>query len=503
MGIIQRQGLKSSIISYFGVAIGGLSTLFIYPHALEIIGLFRALFDASVLIGIVVMMGSSVSAVRFFPRYEDTASGHGGLLSWLLMVSGIGFLLFLLVFPIFDKWMVGYIFKGDNKIYADMVFYVIPLTFLLALINLLSRYISNFRLIAIPAALEQLTIKITLPVIVVFFIKGWLSVEGVVISIVASFAFAALGMIYYLRHLGELRLTKPLIIKDKPVLKEYSWYAWYGILSGVGSQVAFKIDALMVSGMIQLQAAGVYTISLALSEIIIKPMRLLGNIAGPMLAHQIEHNKMDEVRDIYRKSSLTMTIIGAGLFFLVWTTLPYIFKLMPRTEVMQQGAYVVFFLGLAQVWDMMTGVNGEIISYSKHYRFTLYLTLFLAAVNILANLIFIPIYGLTGAALATCLSMFLFNVVKLTYIQIKFGFHPFTPRIIPVIAFVVASWLISRALPEAGNDYINLFYKGTVFTAIYGFVIWKFNISPDINHWIELGWNKAFSILKKLKSSEP
>lgn len=499
MGIIQRQSFISSIISYIGVAIGVLSTMYIYPEALEILGLFRSLFDASVLIGIVVMMGSSVSAVRFFPNYKDSTTGHGGLLTWLLIVSGVGFLAFLLVYPLLDNWLVEYVFNEGNAVYADLVIYIIPLTFLLALINLLSRYISNFRLIAVPAALEQLSIKISLPVIILVYLQGWLSIEGVVIWIVASFAFAAFGMVYYLIYLGEWKLTRPLILKDKPALKEYSSYAWYGILSGVGSQVAFRIDSLMVFSLIKSQAAGVYAISWALSEIIIKPMRLLGNIAGPMLAQKIADNKLDEVKIIYQKSSLTMTIIGAGLFFLIWTVLPDIFQLMSNSEVMQQGAYVVFFLGLAQVWDMMTGINSEIISYSKHYKFTLYLTLFLAVLNITGNFILIDMYGLAGSALATCISMFLFNVAKLTFIQVKFGFHPFTSRIIPAIGFCVGSWLVTRMLPDASSHAINLFYKSAVFTLLYGGAIWKFNISPDINHWIDLAITKATAIFKKSK----
>ena len=219
-------------------------------------------------------------------------------------------------------------------------------------------------------------------------------------------------------------------------------------------------------------------------------MRSLASIAAPLLAQKIEDNKMDEVKVIYQKSSLNMTIIGAGLFFLIWTVLPYIFGLMPNPQVMQQGAYVVFFLGLAQVFDMMTGVNNEIISYSRYYRFTLYLTLFLAVINILANLWFIPMYGLAGSALATCLSMFLFNIIKLVFIQVRFGFHPFTTRLIPAIAFCVASWLMARFLPETGSNVINLFYKAGAFTLLYGLAIWQFHISPDINHWIDLGWKK-------------
>jgi O-antigen/teichoic acid export membrane protein len=205
------------------------------------------------------------------------------------------------------------------------------------------------------------------------------------------------------------------------------------------------------------------------------------------------------VKEIYRKSSLNMTIIGAGLFFMIWTVLPYIFTMMPNSDLMQEGRYVVFFLGLAQVFDMMTGVNGEIISYSRYYRFTLYLTLFLAVINILTNLLFIPMYGLAGSALATCISLFLFNVVKLVFIQVKFKFHPFTSRLFPVIAFVLAAWLITRALPEVGSNVINLFYKSAVFTLLYGGSIWWFQISPDINHWVDLGWKKGLSLIGKQK----
>ena len=497
MGIIQRQSLKSSVISYLGVGIGILSTLYIYPHALEVIGLFRALFDSAVLIGIVVMMGSSASAIRFFPRYKDDATGHNGLLSWLLLVSGACFLVFLLAYPFLGHWLNEFVFHDKNEMYAHLVVYIIPLTFLLALINLLSRYISNFRLITIPAIFDQLTIKITLPVIVFSYLQGWLTVEGVVVAIIASFTFSAFGLIYYLKHLGEWRLTKPAIWRDKTALKEYARYSWYGLLGGVGSQVAFRIDSLMISGMIQFQAAGVYSISLALSEVISKPMRALTAISGPLLATHIENNNLDEVKNIYRKSALNMTIIGVGLFLMIWTVLPYIFNMMPNPDVIRQGTYVVFFLGLSQVFDMMTGVNNEIISYSKYYRFTLYLTLLLAGMNILANLLFIKLYGLPGAALATCLSMFIFNVVKLVFIKVKFGFYPFTPRVLVAICFGVSAWFISYLLPETRMNMVNLLYKGAVFVTLFGVAIWRFHVSPDINHWVALGWNKGVSFFQK------
>lgn len=189
-----------------------------------------------------------------------------------------------------------------------------------------------------------------------------------------------------------------------------------------------------------------------------------------------------------------MTIIGLGLFVWIWAVLPYIFQIMPNTDVMEEGEYVVFFLGLALVWDMMTGVNGEIIMYSKYYRFNLYLTLFLALVNILGNLYLIREYGITGAAMATCFSFFLFNLVKLLFVKIKFGFQPLSYMLIPVVAFSIGSLFISRWLPDTESSWINLFYKGAVFIGLYGFTIWRFRISSDINDWLERSYKKIINV---------
>ena len=491
MGVIQRQGFKYSIINFIGVGIGILSVLFIYPNALEVVGLFRSLFDASVLATIVVLLGSPTSAVRFFPKYQDPESSHRGLLSWLLIVYSTGFLLFLFFFPFLHQLISKYIFHERNRIFSDFIIYIIPLTFCIGLINLLARYISNFRRIVIPSAFENLTIKIALPVIIFIYLKGWIGVQGVVIWVVISYILATIGMTAYLYKLGQYRLTRPEILHDRPALKEYSKFSWYSLLSGIGSQIAFRIDGIMVASKIEFHASGLYAVSWAISDVIAKPMRALLAISGPIISEHMEAGKLDEVDTLYKKSSLNMTIIGLGLFLLIWSVLPFIFEIMPNTAEMKKGALVVFFLGLAQVWDMMTGLNSEIIMYSKYYRFNLYLTLFLAVTNFLANLVLIDQYGITGAAMATCFSFFLYNVIKFLFIKIKFGFQPFSVMLIPVIAFGIGAWFVCYWLSNTSNPWINMFYKGALFSLLYGLAIWKFKLSPDINQWISLAYVKG------------
>ncbi len=497
MGVIKRQGFKFSIVSFIGVGLGVMSTMFIYPKALEMVGLFRALYDASILSSIIVLLGSPTSAVRFFPKYRDESSGHKGFLTWLLMVAGIGFLVYLVFFPLLNKLMIKYLFKDDNSIYEDFIIYIIPLTFFISLTTLLGRYISNFRRIVIPSALESLTIKITLPLIILMYLMGWIKVEGIVIGVIISFALGAIGMWAYLYHLGQWKLTKPDILKDQPAIKEYSSFSWYSILSGIGNQIAFRIDGLMVAGIIRFSAGGLYAISWAVSDVIGKPMRALSAISGPMIAQYIENGDTNELRSLYRKSSLNMTIIGLGIFLLIWTVLPYIFDIMPNSEAMKEGSYVVFFLGLAQVWDMMTGVNNEIIIYSKYYRFNLFLTLFLAVTNIITVYLLIHQYGLMGAAMATCFSFFVYNLVKLIFIYNKFGFQPLSNRLIPVIAFGVGAWFVCSWIPSVHSPVITLIYKGGLFSVLYGLAIWKFHISPDINEWIAIALGRVTNLFGK------
>ena len=180
MGVIQRQGFKHSIVNLLGMAIGILSTIFIYPLAPEIVGLFRTLFDAAVLSFLVIQFGSPTSAIRFFPKYRDEESGHKGFLSWLLIIYAGGFVLYMIFFPWIHELISKQLFHERNQIYSDFIVYIIPLTFCVGLINLLSRYISNFRRIVIPSALEGLTIKIALPVLILLYLNKWISVEGVI-----------------------------------------------------------------------------------------------------------------------------------------------------------------------------------------------------------------------------------------------------------------------------------------------------------------------------------
>ncbi|MDB5261400.1 MAG: hypothetical protein JWQ14_681, partial [Adhaeribacter sp.] len=69
MGIIKRQGIQNTIISYAGVVIGYVNTVLLLPWILdeEQVGLTRLLLTLAVLYAQFSALGFANAGVKFFP----------------------------------------------------------------------------------------------------------------------------------------------------------------------------------------------------------------------------------------------------------------------------------------------------------------------------------------------------------------------------------------------------------------------------------------------------
>ena len=72
MGIIARQSIRGTIVTYMGVFVGFLTTFFVLTRFLtaEEIGLARVLIDVATLLCGLMQLGTSSSIIRFFPYFK-------------------------------------------------------------------------------------------------------------------------------------------------------------------------------------------------------------------------------------------------------------------------------------------------------------------------------------------------------------------------------------------------------------------------------------------------
>jgi len=319
MGVIQRQGLKHTIVSYFGVVIGLFSTIFIYPKVPELYGLFKVIIDATTLSVSFFSLGLSTHAVKFFPVFKNPKNGHHGFLGFLLIGSFIGFVFFLVCLPLIRYFLLDVLLKESASIelLTEFFYYLIPMVFLFTFNAIFYKYVSNFNRVVIPNIFE-LFIKITVPVLSLLFLGNLISTQFFVLGVILNYVLVFIGFLVYTKSLGQLFFKLNLNFIQPPLQKEIKKFSLFGLLNALGSQLAFKIDTLMVAGMINVTSSGVYGIALVITEVISKPAKGIIAISSPIISASWKANDLDNIKMIYQKSSTVLLIIGLYVFLGIW-----------------------------------------------------------------------------------------------------------------------------------------------------------------------------------------
>ncbi len=498
MGVIQRQGLKHTIVSYFGVFIGLFSTLLIYPRIPELYGLFKVIIDSTMLCVSFFSLGLSTHAVKFFPDFKDQKTGHHGFLGFLLIGSSVGFLFFLLCLPFLKYLLLDVLLKESASIdlLTEYFYYLVPMVFLFTFNAIFYKYISNFNRVVIPNIFE-IFIKISLPILALLFLGKYIDTQHFVLGIILNYIIVFIGFLIYTKSLGQLYFKLNLNFIKPPLAKEIKKFSLFGLLNALGSQLAFKIDTLMVAGMIDIASSGVYGIVHVITDVIMKPAKGIIAISSPIISASWKSNDLENIKTIYQKSSTVLLIIGWYVFLGIWGSIHDLIDVMPNPEVIRTGVNVILFLGMAKLVDLATSLNSDIISFSKKYQFNFYALMILAVLNIIFNLIFIPKYGLVGSAIATFCSVSLFNIIKLIFIWVNFKMQPFTFATLQILLLAGLCWSMIYFIPFDFHPIVNILLRSVLLTIVYGGLTLYLAISPDVNGMVRVGLNKLSGFFKK------
>jgi len=480
MGVIKRQGIKHSIVRYIGIVIGAVNLLYFYPLFLgkEKLGLVNFLINTATLAHTFVLLGVVGVSVKFFPNFRDELNKHNNFLSFLLLWILFGFFLFLIVIYLLKSSIIGF-YRQKSSEYLQFLPYVIPLVFVLSFQTLLIKYISNFKRIVVPNIIVQLY-KIVTPSLACLYFLDIITLTWLIKGIILYFISAVIFLLFYLKHLGQLKIGFRFSFIKKPLLKEIFTYAGYGILGSVGSILAVRIDGFMVSSLIDLGSNGIYTVALFIATVISVPSKAVISITGPLIAQKIADNKMEEIGLLYKKTSIILWTIGLLCFLGIWLNLDSLFSIMPDGESYAKGKLVVLILGCGILFDLLTSVNGDIIAYSKYFKFNFITILILAAANIGFNFWLIPIHHILGAAMATTLSLFLYNLLKVIFIYYKFNLLPFSMNTLKVLLIAFVTYFLVTMLPSVANSIIDIFLRSAVICLLYIPSVLYFQVSEDL-----------------------
>ncbi|MCL4639445.1 MULTISPECIES: lipopolysaccharide biosynthesis protein [Olivibacter] len=492
MGIIKQQTLKGTFFSYIGVFIGFVTNTFILTKVLDTdqVGLINILTSFSLIFAQFAILGFNATA-RYFPYFRNEKNKHNGYLFLACAISLIGFILFVIGAYAFKEVIISQK-SQDNNLFRDYYWYLLPLTFANLYFNIFDLYSRLLYDAAAGRLIREFTLKLLILVCVVLLIFRILDFRSFMWLWLSANLMPMLLMMIRLVRKGNFSLKPNFNFLNKDVQRNLFNLCLFGILTGASPLLVDNIDRYMVNSYFGLADTGIYSIAASFGIIIALPTRSLYSIAYTVIAESWIRKDMANIHTVYRKSCINQSIVALFLFILVWANIHNALKVLPPDYA--DGVYIVFFIGLANLFDALTGVNAVILATSRYYRYDSFFYLALVGVTIGSNLFFIPKFGITGAAMATALTMFIFNLSRYLFILFKFKLQPFTVHNLLVIVLGVLIYWLSTLIPVQQNLYLDTFIRGGFITLLYAGSVYFLRLSSDINDMVA-------DLLAKLKRS--
>jgi O-antigen/teichoic acid export membrane protein len=321
MGIIARQSIKGTIVTYLGVAIGFITTFFVLTRFLsaEEIGLARVLVDAATLFIGLAQLGTSSSIIRFYPYFKDKEQGDHGFFFWTLCVPFIGFLLFSLIYWACSVPLCQW-FSEKSPLFVDYYYMVLPIAFFMLYQTIFETNANVLMRIVVPRAVREVFVRIGMLVIYLLYAFRILSMDGFVIAISLVYALATLINIVYLWYEGRisLRVDWAFLRANKQVVRNYLLYTAFLVISAVAAVLAPTLSSFFITAKMGLNYTGIFAIATYISVMVSIPYRSVTAIASPQLSQTIKDKDTQGTSMLMKQCSNNLLLIGG--FILVCRT---------------------------------------------------------------------------------------------------------------------------------------------------------------------------------------
>lgn len=227
-------------------------------------------------------------------------------------------------------------------------------------------------------------------------------------------------------------------------------YGFWIFLIGTGSIVFAYVDTIFIGYFMTNGDVGVYRIAFQFTAISTFITSAIMGTLTPKISHWSANNQMDKIAPVITRGitmSLILAIPVALGGFLLSERLLYFFYGADFAA----GATVCSILLVMQIVAVFISLMGVALTASDHARQSFYATASAAILNIILNIILIPILGINGAAIATLISYTL-NAVLIShflkrYITIRIELRPIAHIIISSLIMALFVFIYMQFVP--------------------------------------------------------
>lgn len=484
MGIVLNQSFKNTIVLFLGFTIGGINTLFLYTNFLQddYYGLLTFLLSTANIILPLLVFGMQHTIIKFFSAYKTKLEQDEFLTSAL-------FLPILIIVPLGIVGGLAYEFIADWLSQENII--IKKYTYLIFTVAIFMGYFEVFYAwskIRMQSVFGNFIKEIFARISATFLLLA------VYFELITQTEFIyALVIVYFIRMvvmmLYAFSIYNPTFVFKLPInFKEILSYSFYIIMAGSAAGILLEIDKFMIPQLKQIAEVAYYSVGIYIASVVGIPSRAMQQIINPITAKDLNANNLDEVENLYKKSSINLLVAGGLLFLLINLNVKDLYILIDKPQY-SVGVLIVLLISISELYKLALGTNGAILTNSKYYKMFFYFSVGMALSVIFLNKWLIGLLGIDGAALATLIVVLVFSTIKIIYIQKKLNMQPFTSNTIVVLLLILILFFGFYFWNFSFHPLLNIILKTVLLSIIYLMIVVKLNVSQDITMLIRKYFN--------------
>ena len=376
-------------------------------------GIWSSIMLTVELISLIASLGLGYAIIRFFAKVNKKEI-QSGFSSILLTSSITGFLLSIFLFLISDLIAI-YIFKDI----ASSFF--IKLASIMVLVTTLNVIIANFfNALRKTYSYSFLLILQSLGELLLIFylvIKGFGLGGAILGSLLAKLVVFGVGT---LAIRFNIKLKKP----NLPLLKKYLYYSLPIAPLALFSWILHSSDIYVIGLFRGTSEIGIYSLVYSLSKVMFLFMGPIGLMLYPAISKAWDHKKFVEAKNYLSYS------MKYFLLFAIPTATGLIVLANPLIQIISTkeflSGYLLFpFIAVGLLLFKAAEVFMYILTSKKQTKLISKIYGFGALMNVILNFVFIPFFGMYGAAFTTFLTYLSILLIMFSkaYTQFKFNLN--------------------------------------------------------------------------------
>ncbi len=434
---------KGAGISFIGLIFAkGLNYLYRFiisrtgPEAYGTFSLAMAIIGFASMIAILGLSAGTIRYVALYAAKKDLEKTRGIILSSLKITSITSILisigLFLTAGYIADIFHTPGLALALRILAIAIPFDALTQIFYSALLGLKRiRYYSYSQQIISPS------IKIVSALILIFLGYRLYAIIG---STIISIVFTFFITLYFLEAKAHS------FLKSRHNYYSFEWALLKCSIPIALSSFIFILmswtDTIFLGYFKDVVAVGIYNVAVPTAQLLYIMPSAFGTLFGPILTDAYSSGNKKKIERIYKAVTRWNISFSTPLLFILVLFSPSIINVFFGKEYVS-GYIATQILSISVVMSSITlPASWVLITFGKT-RALLYITAASAVINIILNILFIPAFGLEGAAFATLISSVLLCILSIRAAQKYSGVNPISKSMIkPIISAIIAVYAI-------------------------------------------------------------